>query len=142
MLKSVTFCLVFITLVTTVSAQQGRTYVEKPVPGNIRLLDGYHHQSGRSVDSITGKIWKEHGVTFGYDIALDAGDYSIRPEWNGNVMWRTEQIVNGEKVVCVFTNSKRLLIAFPRHMANFYGDIHNQRDLADMMLMVLTYKPQ
>ena len=140
MLKLIAFCLMFSAFLISVSAQEHENSFEKPAPGGIRLLDGYHHhQTDHPLDSITGKIWKQHGVTISYDIALNAGDYSTSPEWNKSVLWRTEQVVNGEKVVCVFTKSKQLLIVFPRLMANFYADIHSRRDLADMMLMVLTY---
>ena len=55
------------------------------------------------------------------------------------MVWRTEQVIGGERVVCIYTKSNELLIAFPGELANFYATVRNQRDVADMMLMVLTY---
>jgi hypothetical protein len=111
-----------------------------PVPGNVRLLPGYEHWEGRTIDSINGRIFKPHGLTIRYDMGMNAGHYELQPKWSEHALWRTEQIINGKKAVCIFTKSKELLVAFPDELANFYAEIHSQQDLADMMLMVLTYR--
>lgn len=111
-------------------------------PPGIRLLPGYTERKGRPIDSIGGTISRPHGLVMGYDIGIGAGHYELDPRWTKHALWRTEQIINGKKAVCIFTKSKELLIAFPDDLTNFYAEIHSQRDLADMMLMVLTYGSQ
>jgi hypothetical protein len=110
-------------------------------PGNIRLLPGYADTPMRPLDSAeVGRISKLHGLVITYDIGLSAGHYEVDPKVTRSAVWQTEQITGGRKVVCIYTKSKTLLITFPESSANFYAKIHNQRDVAEMMLMILTYK--
>ena len=96
----------------------------------------------RPLDSVWGgRISKPHGIVISYDIGMDACHYEAAPQWTKRAVWRTEQIVGGRKVVCIYTKSNELLITFPGAMANFYAKVRTQRDVADMMLMVLTYNP-
>jgi hypothetical protein len=57
------------------------------------------------------------------------------------VLWREEQTINGQRVVCVYTKSKELIVSFPKLVANFRAKIRNQNELAAMLLIVLTYEP-
>jgi len=112
-------------------------------PGNVRLLPGYVHTPMRPIDSAAaGRISKAHGLVVSYDIGLAAGHYENDPHWKNRAAWRTEQLIDGKRVVCIYTKSKELLIAFPDQLANFYGRVRTQRDITDMMLMVLTYDPR
>jgi hypothetical protein len=77
-----------------------------------------------------------------YDIGGAAGHYEDGPHWKNRAAWRTEQVIDGKRVVCIYTKSKELLIAFPDDLANFYAKARTQRDITDMMLMVLTYDPK
>jgi hypothetical protein len=91
-----------------------------------------------------GRILKDGGlvIEFGqgqYDgIAADSVDYR-------QLLWRTEQSVNGKRVICVYTKSNELVITFPPSSswpANFRAKIRSQQDLAEMLLMVLTFDPR
>src|SRR5580704_6279294 len=109
-------------------------------PGNVRLLPGYVNTSVKPIDSAAaGSIWKPGGLVISYDIGLDAGHYENDQQWTKRAVWETEQVVGGKRVVCIYTRSRELLIAFPDDLANFHGKVRNQRDITDMMLMVLTY---
>lgn len=119
-----------------VSAQRPK---RKDIPGHIVLLEGYHHVVTDGFDSITGRIWKEGGVDIRYDLFM-AGHYEDRKEWTTKIKWKREQVIGGRRVICVLTKDNRLLIAFPEYMANFYAKVRNEKDVADMLLMILTYK--
>lgn len=113
---------------------------EASIPGNIKLLPGYTHTSVRPIDSAyAGRIWKPHGLVIGYDIGMAAGHYETSLGWTSRAEWKLDQVMNGKRVVCIFTKSHELLIAFPDDLANFTAKIRTKRDLAEMMLMVLTY---
>jgi len=115
---------------------------QTPALTNIVLLPGYVNTSTRPMDSaFSGTISKQHGLVISYDIGLTAGRYDTDPRWNRRAVWQTEQVLNGKRVVCIFTGSKELLISFPESLANFHAKIRSERDLADMLLMVLTYVP-
>jgi hypothetical protein len=125
------------------SPVQGYTpaQVNQPsAPGNIRLLPGYVNTYVKPIDSAAaGSISKVGGLVISYDIGLDAGHYEHNPQWTKRAVWQTEQVVGGKRVVCIYTKSRELLITFPDDLANFHAKVRNQRDITDMMLMVLTY---
>ena len=110
-------------------------------PGSIKLLPGYHHITGRGIDSSVGKIWRDGGAIIKYDIGGDAGIHTDHGEWTKGTVWRTEQTINGQKAVIVFTKKKMLVISFLEMGANFYSTIRNDRDLADVLLMISTFAP-
>ncbi len=137
MLRNVAISLVLIMSAGSLSAQSAKA----SGPRNIRLLPGYVNTSVRPLDSAAGgRISKPHGLVIVYDIGLAAGHYETDPEWTDHARWRTEQVINGKRVVCIYSRSKQLLVTFPDDSANFYAKIRNPRDWADMMLMVLTYR--
>ena len=86
-----------------------------------------------------GASGRRTGFVISYDIGLDAGHYENNPQWTKRAVWQTEQVVGGKRVVCIYTRSRELLIAFPDDLANFHAKVRNQRDITDMMLIVLTY---
>lgn len=113
-----------------------------PPPGSIKLLPGYVHHHGQGIDSTVGTIGKEAGLRIHYDIGPLAGNYAECSKlcgWTDNEVWRKKQIVSNQEVICVFTKEKRLVISFPKATANFYATIRSQEDMADMLLMVLTF---
>jgi hypothetical protein len=138
-LRNVAIFLVLTLSACALEAQSAQTLG----PGNMRLLPGYVHTPIRPLDSAAaGRISKPHGLVVSYDIGGAAGHYEEAPDWKNRAAWRTEQVIDGKRVVCIYAKSKELLIAFPDDLANFHAKARTQRDITDMMLMVLTYDPK
>ena len=109
---------------------------------DLRLLDGYQHKAEAAEDSAAGKIWKEGGITIHYDIGRLAGQ-CVDPARRCDYAWFREQQVNGHTVYSARTKDGQVLVTFPgAEPANFYADCRSQDDVADMLLMVLTYDPK
>ena len=115
---------------------------EAPPPGRIKLLPGYHHEIRQGIDSFVGIISKPGGLEIQYDIGEMAGNYAACATcgWTKGELWRKVQVVNGQRMVCVFTKEKRLVVSFPQSHANFYATIHGGDELADMLLMMATFQ--
>jgi hypothetical protein len=139
MLRNAGIWLLLILSSWSLSAQSAQTLG----PGNIKLLPGYVNTRMHPIDSAeAGRISRPDGLLISYDIGLAAGHYETNPQWIDHRLWRTEQAINGKRVVCIYTKSKELLVTFPDDLANFHAKIRDPRDLADMMLMVLSYGPE
>ena len=108
-------------------------------PFHIKLLPGYQVHAGRSLDSITGEIRKPGSLTITFDLVGAYTDCK-RCGWTDGELWRKKQLVNGEEAVFVFTKSKRVVVSFPQSRANFYASIHNESDMADMLLMLSPFE--
>ncbi|HEV2912396.1 MAG TPA: hypothetical protein VGX92_03675 [Pyrinomonadaceae bacterium] len=112
-----------------------------PAPGGIKLLPGYQHKTLQGIDTRVGKIWKEGGLEIKYDIGSLAGDYANPKYFSKDFLWYKEQFVGGRKVRCALFKSNTLVISFPDSSANFMAGVKSQEDIAEMLLMILTYQP-
>lgn len=112
---------------------------EKPVPppGEIRLLQGYVHTRLQGIDTSVGRISKKGGVTISYDIGTLAGNYA--KSHSKDARWYREQTVAGAPVQIAFSKTGTVFITFPKSSANFYAQIKTPEQLADVLLMVLTF---
>jgi hypothetical protein len=45
------------------------------------------------------------------------------------------------RVICVYTKSNEFVVSIPRLAVNFRRHTQNQQEIAEMLLMVLTYEP-
>jgi hypothetical protein len=111
-----------------------------PTPGDIKLLPGYKHQKEKGIDTRVGKVWKEGALAFEYDIGRLAGN-AVKGQSKDNLLWSKEQIVEGHTVQLALTKDRMLYATFPQSSANFFGKVKTDEDVADMLLMVLTYVP-
>jgi hypothetical protein len=112
--------------------------------GFITLLPGYEHRVGQGIDSKIGTIQKRNGILIHYDIGELAGVYTdCAPlcNWTTGELWRKKQQIASLQVICVFTRSKRIVISFPEVHANFYATVRDENQLADMFLIVFTFRP-
>lgn len=109
----------------------------------VQLLPGFKWTFIPGIDSGGGMISNKDGLNI--EVGLCCGFAIEADEVSKNrVLWHDEQIVNGERVLLVFTKSKELIISFPISTAraiNFRAKIRSQKELAEMLLMVLTYQP-
>lgn len=136
-----------------------------PIPGNIKLLPGYTHESLRGKDSRPGKIFKPEGLSIGYDIGRMAGLRAAKffPEnlerlrkqthlnaetiaWQimdveDKIAWRQRQKINGFEVLVVQLKDSTIIVTFLDSSANFFAKVTTEQDLVDFLLTTLTYQP-
>lgn len=108
----------------------------------VKLLPGFKWTLIPGIDSPGATISNNDGLEIGVELCCGFG-VETEDVSKSMVLWREEQTVNGERVLLVFTKSKELIVSFPLSTAkaiNFHAKIHNQRDMAEMLLMVLTYQ--
>jgi len=126
----------------TVIANQNNTSKQTKSP--VRLLPGYKIEMMSGFEGgLGGKISKDSGPTIDFGEGQHEGN-SADSVNKDELLWRTEQIVNGKHVICAYTKSSELVITLPPSSswpANFRSKIRNQQDLAEMLLMVLTFEP-
>ena len=121
-------------------AALGASGSEEP-PGSMKLLPGYTARRLQGIDTRVGIVRREDGLTISYDIGKLAGNQAkgLKDE---QVLWRKEQTMNGRLVQAALAKDRTLYVTFPEDMANFYGKVATDEDVADFLLMVLTYAPQ
>jgi hypothetical protein len=130
--------------------------------GGIRLLDGYKIKKGWAVDAATWTIYKEGGLTIDFEAGMNEGLWAY-PKEKEKYAWYREQNVNGHKVMLALIKpglktvwepdnprspelGNILLVTFPLgiqsdNTANFKAEILNDGELADALLMILTFNP-
>ncbi|WP_153811323.1 hypothetical protein [Terrimicrobium sacchariphilum] len=124
---------------------------------SIRLLPGYtiSHFNG---DSYCGRICRQNDEEFviGIDIGSMAGwyanpekpqryDWIIRQEIDNRTVWvaykksleKVDPLRNPSKTV----EKQWLYVTFVDGQANFFAEVFSERDIAEMLLMVLTHVP-
>jgi hypothetical protein len=131
--------------------------VPKPAPGQgradtaqrndsrsaFRLLPGYNVKVTAGPEGGgSGTIWKEGGPSIGFEM----GGYranAIDSVAKEQLLWREEQTIEGNRFICVYTRSDELVIAvLGSHPADFRAKIRNPKELAEVLLTVLTFEPE
>ncbi len=118
--------------------------------GGIQLLPGYEHQPLQGIDSIVGEISKKDGLQIRYEIGaipkpgslfMLGGMFSDRPKTTpkDKVRWYREQVVNGQPVHLAFRKDQVLLVSYPQKGINFHVTVRTADEMADALLMILTY---
>lgn len=150
------------TTVITVLLLLSTTLADDPPYGGVKLLDGYRYKRTRSIDTINGLIYKEGGLSIEFESGVSEG-YAVDPKEQKNYIWYREQEINGHKVFLALTQSgvgtrwkpersrrsgpKRILMVTfpgkfgPMDAANFQAEVLDDTEIADMLLMVLTFDP-
>src|SRR5262245_50389489 len=131
--------------------------------GGIKLLDGYKIKDGWAVDAATWTIQKPGGLTIDFEAGMNEGLWADATK-KDQYAWYREQNVNGHKVMLALIKpglktvwepdnprsrqaGNILLVTFPLvgladNTANFKTEILNDRELADALLMILTFSPE
>jgi hypothetical protein len=117
--------------------------------GGMKLLDGYKHVPLQGIDSIVGEIKKEGGLKLVYEIGsipkpgqlMLGGGFIDRPQLTPDTMrrWYREQVVNGQKVHLAHRKDNVLLVSFPQKGMNVSVTVKTPEEMADALLMILTY---
>ena len=125
------------------SLSPGQASRSGEVPGGIRLLPGYSHESIQGIDTRVGRIWKDGGPTIRYDIGWFAGNHASNLVESTKYSWSIAHAINGRRFRLTMENTERLVVTFEQDIANFFASpISDQQDLAEVLLMLLTYNPQ
>jgi len=143
MFKKIFFAVAFtITLTFPAISQNTKTLVlPKPdaPPGNIQLLENYAHVKKRGIDTSVGEISKSGGMTIHYDNGVLAGRMAGYYCGTGQCLWYKQQKINGRDVWVGLTKGGTVVATFPEIYVNFYAQTKSQEDIADFLLMILTY---
>jgi hypothetical protein len=117
--------------------------------GGMRLLSGYKHQPLQGFDSIVGKISEKDGLQISYEIGYVpkpgaprfGGSFSDRPKLTpkDKVRWYLEQSVNGQPVHLAHRKDNVLLVSFPKKGMNLSVTVRSADEMAEALLMILTY---
>ena len=136
------FVLAFCLFILSASAQE--QILKKrdntiPTPGGIKLLNGYVHTPGRGIDSTVGSIKKEGRLNIRYDIGVLAGEYVNHCRRDNTCVWYKEQQLNAGLVKIALQRNGIIVATFSRTMANFYTEARTEEDVAEFLLMILTF---
>ena len=104
----------------------------------VLLLPGYQIEMPPGIDAVGGKIWKEGGLTINFFAWRPIGGIDIPEE---QVLWREEQKLGDRTVRVVYAKPNRAVVDFGSLRAQFTAQIRNPQDLAELMLMTLTFEP-
>lgn len=111
-----------------------------PPPGNIKMLPRYVHKIEQGIDTAVGNISKENGLRIEYDIGFLAGNYAMGKysRQAENINWFKTQMVNNHNLMIVYLKDGKIYATFDKS-TNFYATIRKDEELADFLLMIMTY---
>ncbi|MCP5534802.1 MAG: hypothetical protein H7A51_01045 [Akkermansiaceae bacterium] len=120
-----------------------------PALGGMQLLKGYEHKVLQGIDSRVGIISKKDGLQIHYEIGSIpkpgspglGGQFSDRAKLTPKqqLLWYREQTINGQPVHLAHCKDGLLLVSFPQKGTNFRVQVNSPNDMADALLMILTY---
>lgn len=89
---------------------------------------------------MVGKISKPGGMTIDYDNGAMAGLFARKCWTKDACRWFKRQVVGGREVWLGLTHNWQIIATFPKEYANFYAETKSPDDIADFLIMILTYK--
>lgn len=131
----------------------------------IKLLPGYRIKNEPAIDVVAWTIEKPGGLIIHFEAGPSEGA-AVSENGSGRYEWYRQQTVNGHRALFALVKPGRktssgvdsqqsfpprdlLLVTFPlggfggaAHDANFTAEIRNHTDLADALLMILTFDPE
>jgi len=130
-------------LLTVAVSQAGSQGVDRngnPIPPRspVLLLSGYKLDIRWAIDSDWRVIWKKNGLVMDFSQGGYFEDATLTTK-KEQILWAQEQVINKHKARFVYTKSGQLIASFPELNARFGAQLHNQRELADMLLMIATF---
>jgi hypothetical protein len=130
--------------------------------GTVQLLEGYSAKRASAVDAVVWTIQGKNGLVIHFEAGPSEGR-AVDLKDNEKYEWYREQTVNGRKVFLALTKAgvktdadldaernptpgNILLVTFPLggskdHAANFVAKVTNSGEMADALLMALTFNP-
>jgi hypothetical protein len=142
-------------------SQHGGAAVD--APGGLKLLEGYTLQRGSAIDAVVWTIEKRGGLRISFEAGPSEGA-AANPSEKNEYSWYREQTVSGYSVRFALVKAglkthwepsdsrglplgNILLVTFvlerdhPDHTANFCAKVANSQEIADALLMVMTFDP-
>jgi hypothetical protein len=117
--------------------------------GGMLLLPGYQHVPLQGFDSVVGQVAKKGELLINYEIGgivkpgapRFGGSFTDRPKLapKESVNWYREQTVAGQSVHLAHRKDGILLVSFPEKGINFSVKAKTSSEMADALLMILTY---
>jgi len=108
-------------------------------PGAMRLLDGYQHETLQGIDTQVGRIWKNNGPEVYYDIGALAGNHARQSDM---ARWSKRQTIGANAFTLTMRTDDSVVLTFDKNTANFFiKGVRTQEELAEVLLMLLTYNP-
>jgi hypothetical protein len=110
--------------VLEVRGQDEGTSQAKKTISAVRLLPGYRIQSVSGIEGgVGGRIWREGGPKIEFVVLDMYSEDSARTAKREDVLWREEQVLNGNPFACVYTKSKELVMSFPTKSSFFRAKV-------------------
>jgi hypothetical protein len=126
--------------VLEVRGQNEGTVQAKKTLFPLRLLPGYKIQSVSGIEGgLGGRIWREGGPDIQFVVLDVYSEDPLRTVKREDILWREEQVLNGNPLACVYTKSKELVMSFPAKASFFRAKVQSPRDLTEVLLMVSTF---
>lgn len=123
---------------------------DAPAPGGMKLLPGYVHERLQGIDSIVGRIVKKEGLSISYEIGhvpkpggpVFGGSFSDYPKNTpaDQRLWYKEQTIAGREIHTALTKTKTLMVSFPASGINFSTAIKSEEDVAEALLLILSFQ--
>jgi hypothetical protein len=115
---------------------EAKNYFPGQIPGRqIQLLPGYKVETEAGMEGPHGRIWNDSGLTIRFSITGRPYGYIESPR-----LWTIDQIVNGHHFFFSFNADQSMDVWIPDLGTQFDARIRNQQDLAELLLMVMTYQ--
>lgn len=139
------FLFVMFVLSVSFCFSQTKTPTEKPStppPGNIQLLFEYTHETRQGIDTQVGEIRKKDGLVIRYDIGKLAGNLTRANvgTYKEKRVWYKRQTINDDELWIAYFSDGKITATFIKASANFYAETKSQEDVADFLLIIMTYR--
>jgi hypothetical protein len=134
------FIVIFLLLTSNIFAQTESSVLPEPPPGNIKMLPGYIHKTGRHTDTYDGTISKKNGIEIYYDMGRLAGNYALfhYKREKGNLIWSKVQKINGLKLRISYLKDGSIYATFGK-WDNFISTVKTNEELSDFLTIIMTY---
>lgn len=141
-------CVILVVCTSIVSLSQTKTLVlpkptPSPPPGNIQLVENYVHEPRQGIDAAVGSFKRSDGFVIDYLIGSNVENtayHRLQLDKN-NVLWFKQQWIKNDVVDLVLFTDGELRASFIKSKANFIAKTKNNGDIADFLLMIMTYTP-
>jgi hypothetical protein len=110
----------------------------KPLPGNIKLLDGYVGKAEISKDGQTAKFISRQGFTIQFIGAAPKGFYSKQFTQKTGFVWFKSQEIDGQKLDLGLKDDGEIIAVFDA-TTRFSARPNSLADLSEFLLIVLSF---